>query len=445
MTKRILSVLLALVLVLGLSTVALADATIVVNSATDDQDYTAYKIFDITSASETAVSYKVAPGWEAFVAANSAYVTEDASGNITWVEGASAETFAQLALAYAKENNIEGYSATASNKSATITVPTAGYYVVDSTVGSLCMMYTNTGTLTIDDKNVPTDSEKTINPTNNTATNNNANIGDTVNYQVVIKGQKGADSLKLVDTMSAGLTFDSNSVVVKIGDTVLTAGTDYTVVTGGDATFEVVFTGILPLTDYTEITVTYSAELNENALIDEPNTNSAHVAYGDNYEIKSTTDVTETYTFDIDVLKVDGATTAPLTGAEFELYEGETKLPFTAVTGGYQYDAESTNYTLAVDSEGKLNVKGLKAGTYKLKETKAPNGYNLLTDTISLTIDNTGAVNGTKDLVYTVANNAGAVLPSTGGIGTTLFYVIGGLLMAFAVVLLVAKKRTVNE
>ena len=92
-----------------------------------------------------------------------------------------------------------------------------------------------------------------------------------------------------------------------------------------------------------------------------------------------------------------------------------------------------------------LILNGLDAGTYHLEETKAPDGYNKLVDPVTVTISKEGAVSPAENGIVYVSNNAGATLPSTGGMGTTLFYVLGGGLMVAAVVLLVTKKRMENK
>ena len=115
--------------------------------------------------------------------------------------------------------------------------------------------------------------------------------------------------------------------------------------------------------------------------------------------------------------------------------------------------ADSTTTTgvdLVTPSDGLININGLDAGTYYLKEIKAPDGYNTLTEPVTLTIaaehtETSIKVGlGTVDsgtMTKIVINNSGVVLPSTGGMGTTIFYVVGGLLMVGAAVLLVTKKR----
>lgn len=91
-----------------------------------------------------------------------------------------------------------------------------------------------------------------------------------------------------------------------------------------------------------------------------------------------------------------------------------------------------------------IEIEGIKEGTYYLKETKAPKGYNLLKDAIAITIDTNGkiTINEGEVTQVDVQNNAGSLLPSTGGMGTTIFYIAGALLVLISGVVLIAKKRT---
>ena len=138
-------------------------------------------------------------------------------------------------------------------------------------------------------------------------------------------------------------------------------------------------------------------------------------------------------------------------GAEFRLYKtvnGETyyaKFDANGLLTGWTTGATYAGVTMTSNDKTELVLNGLDAGTYYLEETKAPDGYNKLTDPVTVTITEDGKVNETANGTVYVSNNAGATLPSTGGMGTTLFYVIGGGLMVAAVVLLVTKKRMENK
>lgn len=147
---------------------------------------------------------------------------------------------------------------------------------------------------------------------------------------------------------------------------------------------------------------------------------------------------------------MDGTTNKLLDGAEFELADGNTKLSFVKDTAGnYRVAAagEDGATTTITVKNGKVNIYGLAGKTYTLTETKAPDGYNKLVTSETVNLADGSKTHATivgsvyKDGGVVVENHAGTVLPSTGGMGTTLFYVIGGGLMVAAVVLLVTKKR----
>ena len=193
-------------------------------------------------------------------------------------------------------------------------------------------------------------------------------------------------------------------------------------------------------------------------------------------------------TYEIDVNKVDGKDKTPLDGVQFKLYrkvtgeDGTTVNEYVTVEGGKVTGWATTKEggtTLTTASGGTFAVSGLDAGTYYLEETQPKEGYNTLAESVELTIKATtkngqdwagGPTDGataltalelktkidgkettttaTKDqltggkVTTTVENYTGATLPSTGGIGTTIFYVVGGILVVGAAVLLIAKKRT---
>ena len=276
---------------------------------------------------------------------------------------------------------------------------------------------------------------------------NNAKIGDTVEYKVEIKVADGAQKYTVTDTMSKGLTFNNSSLKVTANDAVTT---DYTLTSTTNG-----FTLVLPetyvstLTKGTTIIVTYNATLNKDAVIDgDGNANEVKLSYGNHQNTVPSKVTTKSYQFDL--VKVDGTTNKLLDGAEFELADGETKLSFVKDTAGnYRVAAagEDGATTTITVKNGKVNIYGLAGKTYTLTETKAPDGYNKLVTSETVNLADGSKAHATfdadvyKDGGVVVKNNAGTVLPSTGGMGTTLFYVIGGGLMVAAVVLLVTKKR----
>lgn len=247
--------------------------------------------------------------------------------------------------------------------------------------------------------------------------------------------------------MSKGLTFNNSSLKVTANDAVTTDYT-FTPTTNG-------FTLVLPetyvstLTKGTTIIVTYNATLNKDAVIDgDGNANEVKLSYGNHQNTVPSKVTTKSYQFDL--VKVDGTTNKLLDGAEFELADGETKLSFVKDTAGnYRVAAagEDGATTTITVKNGKVNIYGLAGKTYTLTETKAPDGYNKLVTSETVNLADGSKTHATivgsvyKDGGVVVENHAGTVLPSTGGMGTTLFYVIGGGLMVAAVVLLVTKKR----
>ena len=483
--KRVVSTLLALVLVLALAGTAAAagEGSITIDNAVKGKTYTIYRIFDLDSHSEDyqALNYKVSAKWTAFFeegAEGLNYVDIDELGYVTWKENASAADFAAKAIAFAKAQNIanDGQK-TADSSTVAFTVLELGYYLVQSDLGALCSLDTTMPDVTIKEKNSEPTVEKEVKEDSNGdfGQTNDADIGQTVEFKTTITVVDGQPKgYVLHDTMSAGLTFNKKTVEVKIGERILTAGTDYTLVTEGlndGCTFEVRFiddkdgegnaTGSHALKPNDVVTVTYSATVNANAVVgDKGNPNTTKLSYTEGSTTTNETkdSQTRTYVWEFDVLKYtmkDNAET-PLAGAKFVLYktvDGKNyyvKVTDGKVTGWTETKAEGTVFETPAD--GSFTISGLDADTYYLEEVEAPAGYNKLAApvkvTITATIDATTNV-GTATVTYgenstgtvKIENKTGVELPSTGGVGTTIFYVIGGLLMAVAVVLLVTKKK----
>lgn len=307
---------------------------------------------------------------------------------------------------------------------------------------------------------------------------NNAGIGDTVNFQIDILVKDGQPRNYVVhDKMSEGLTFNGTVSVFLLRHSdpdasgVLASG--YKLVTTNNTdgcTFEVQFEdGTLKPND--AVTISYTATVNDKAVIaGSGNTNEAYLEYNNKTTVKHTT---TTYVWEMGVRKFANLgkdkENTPLADAEFQLYkmDGTTKKYATFVATstdsnvykltGWEADATKAT-TVKTPADGNIKFEGLDAGTYYLEETAAPVGYNKLTDPIKVEIKSTlPAAGGTAsytvtyndttptDHIVRVENKAGAVLPSTGGMGTTLFYVVGGGLMVAAIVLLVTKKRMENK
>lgn len=371
---------------------------------------------------------------------------------------------------------------------------------------------------------------------------NDAAMGGTVTYKISSNvpdmTQYKNYKFQIVDTLSKGLTYNENTLNVKVtrGEDDVTG--EYTsqkqTNTDGTTTITILFKNFK--TSYEKgdlIEVSYTATLNKDAIVGvsgnenkvklEYSANPNEVGEGDEFDdndVKGETpeDVVITYVTGVKILKYDGADdtkTKVLEGAQFSI-TGE-KLVQGLVTGtvfeevtdgtgeyyklkdnkGYtkteptpstkdQYDSdkvykkvekddlvtlktEGVDFVAEVGQDGILSIKGLSAGTYTIQEIKAPDGYNLLRDPITLVItcttDEGDAESGTKCtwsatkdghsldsfdeatglFGLDVPNNQGAQLPETGGIGTTIFYIVGSILVVGAAILLVTKKRMSKE
>ena len=290
------------------------------------------------------------------------------------------------------------------------------------------------------------------------------------------------------DTLSAGITFDNLDTVeianVDGSDSKEITDTDYTLVkdlheAGLPSSIKLSIDNVktcaaaagLDLNDGATITVTYTAHLNEKAYVNiagggTDNKNRVYLEYSNNPRIDTSLDHTTTsevcvYTYQLNNTKYhdDDNPNNVLAGAGFRLYsdeachdEDEIKLKMND-DGTYSRDfsTEGKGVEMISGQDGQFNVKGLDAGTYYLKETTPPAGYSACDKTrivISATHDEHNVnLSGESNLNNKIINikAGGITLPSTGGIGTTIFYVVGGGLMVAAIVLLVTKKRMENK
>ena len=488
--KKLMAVLLAVAMVCAMAIPAFADkgnnkdnkGSITIGNAVVGEDYTIYKMFDLTSFDTDAdtYSYTVVDAWKDFFktsAAGSNYIKLE-NGHPTWVGGGTAEDyeqFAKAALDYATKHSI---TATAKDTATSTTVKfdnlDLGYYLVDTSLGVLCGLNTTAPNVTINEKNQAPTIDKTVETSpNNWAASNTAKIGDTVNYKVTITVQTANNRYVLHDTMSEGLTFNKDSVKVTVNNADV-AKDNYELVTENinNETFNVKFKNeyIATLAAGTKIEVTYSAVVNEKAKVDsDENKNDAHLVYGNNHETESTHSETKTYLYQFDLVKYCGTSGKLLGGAQFKLYDaknGGNEIPLVKdeTTGIYRVataDEIKAGKAVAIETvEGQtVKISGLDKKLYYLQETVPPAGYNGLTeraevdlregskiaDSAKITdgkinVDEVRSVGG-----VTVMNNAGTTLPSTGGIGTTIFYVVGGGLMVAAAILLITKKRMENR
>lgn len=274
---------------------------------------------------------------------------------------------------------------------------------------------------------------------------------------------------KVGDTLSNGLKLDESTIKVYgqkgSGDPVeLTKTTDYTSSVTGTTAFEIDFK-YDQIKNYDKVRITYSASLAKETATNiggAGNTNTAKLTYSNNPYVADSTQTQETsntvFTYGAEITKTDKTSGEVLSGAEFELTKDSSKLYFVKTADGVYYQANSSDTgatTLAVDTNGKLNILGLDEGTYSLKETKAPNEYNKSTEAKEIKIidanldgaldDETGTTGIYK---LTFPNTKGFQLPVTGGAGTVAFVAGGVVFVGLGIALLaiaIKKGKKVNE
>jgi len=453
----------------------------------------------------TAVAYTINSNWSAFFAAGApgaGYIVDTNTGDLNEINVNGAKkyinitesnvaAFAKAAFKYAQENNISPTTTQTVAKGATSVKfenLALGYYMVYPRGASVQSGdYTSIVSISNTAPNGKVAQKAEWPGIGKTADDVSVEVGQKVTYTLSSKvpdttGYNKKYEMTFADTTSAGLTFDGvDSIVVKIGSRTLVKDTDYTVSTD-TADFAVtidMLTGnegskTAKYTYNDAITVTYTATVNDQA-VTKIDKNTATLTYNNNPKDDTSKDTTppvvvKTFSSKIVIKKVDGADKkTPLEGAKFVLRAktigqatGDSHETDLAAGKYYFYDAtakdvkwvtpasekaedlaKDTTVTVAVtDAQGVADVfKGLENGTYELIEVEAPAGYNLLTTPAEVTVAGSDADETTLTITTPVENNSGTQLPSTGGIGTTIFYIIGAILVIGAGVVLVTRRR----
>ena len=464
-----------------------ADGKITINNAVNGQIYKIYRILDL-QYNGTANSFRYVKNdkWGAFVEGQTTYLSVDSkTGVVTWANsdnadnGTAIKALAVAAGKYVKDNTTsladDGSKVAASGTVTFDRLPLGWYLVVsDLTNDAICSIDTTAKEVTIKEKNgVPTVTKEVEYASGSWGQGNDGNVGDTVNFQTTIYVTDGNPTNYILhDEMSNGLDFKEDSIVVKKNDERFT---DYTKETPTDGcTFEIKFNKD-SLQPNDKVVVTYSATINRNAVVGTAgNENETWLKYGDNGE--TTHGKTKTYTWKFNILKYftdSNDDKKYLANVEFVLYRKDNAANKTEYA---QFDSNNklTGWTATESEAGKLKtnatsnvvVEGLDAGTYFLKEITTPVGFNSLTSDVEVQITSDcikldGATYTVKykmanandedftdtdaEKVVPIENNRGTTLPGTGGIGTTIFYVVGGGLMVAAAILLITKKRMENH
>ena len=533
--KKVFAAAAAIATVFGLAatTVATANAadgaTLTVSTADAKfvgKTVNAYKMFSATVGGEganKAVSYTLTDTWKPFFmdstasglnGATDANVNDKANEYVSELAGDNLVAFATKASNWAQtqaKNITADKTATVSagatngNYTATFTGLDYGYYVVAVPGATLANTSGQYATLvSVDSTNVnanikgslPT-VDKKVQVNGNGADTADAKIGDTLTFTLTstIPDMSAYDTytFNFKDTLSKGLTYgDITSVTVEGVDAPLVKDTDYTVTTTPAAAGNTLLT--VGMTDFKnkqqtnagkKITVTYTATLNENAVVGGAgNVNSATIQYSNDPSSTGTGESEPdkvrvfTYGFTVDKYTGDNYNDAAtrLAGAEFTLTaKGDTSaIKFVQVNAGsatedavYRVakagETAGTTTTITTPANGKVVFQGLKNGEYTLTETKAPAGYNKLASAIGVKVngsnDGTDTTNATVNITYNndnndttydqtasngvipVQNKSGAILPGTGGRGTIAFTVIGVLVIALGVAWTLKRKN----
>lgn len=533
--KKVFAAAAAIATVFGLAatTVATANAadgaTLTVSTADAKfvgKTVNAYKMFSATVGGEganKAVSYTLTDTWKPFFmdstasglnGATDANVNDKANEYVSELAGDNLVAFATKASNWAQtqaKNITADKTATVSagatngNYTATFTGLDYGYYVVAVPGATLANTSGQYATLvSVDSTNVnanikgslPT-VDKKVQVNGNGADTADAKIGDTLTFTLTstIPDMSAYDTytFNFKDTLSKGLTYgDITSVTVEGVDAPLVKDTDYTVTTTPAAAGNTLLT--VGMTDFKnkqqtnagkKITVTYTATLNENAVVGGAgNVNSATIQYSNDPSSTGTGESEPdkvrvfTYGFTVDKYTGDNYNDAAtrLAGAEFTLTaKGDTSaIKFVQVNAGSATEdavyraakageTAGTTTTITTPANGKVVFQGLKNGEYTLTETKAPAGYNKLASAIGVKVngsnDGTDTTNATVNITYNndnndttydqtasngvipVQNKSGAILPGTGGMGTIAFTVIGVLVIALGVAWTLKRKN----
>jgi len=461
-SKKMLAFVVAAVMVFAMAIPAMA-ASIDVQDVLDGETYTAYKILNYTKSGDAYSYYLTKAQYDSFgsvlesagfIFQASADGTQYSVTNADQTKTTPTPVDAAAAAAYLKTHvselgdAIEKKTTTGADGEANFEGLATGYYFITSSAGSLAALHDDTDIATVVEKNTMLTDDKVVDENSK-----NAQVGDVLNYTITLTDGKGTNlAATLTDTLSKGLTYNADAKAsINGGEAAAITGA---VTENADGTTTVVYTfdaaTMTALEEGQKIVVTYTATVNADASIDGTVSNTEYTEYS---KQKTEGKTVESDLTDMTVNKTDGS--AALKGAQFKLYRTDvaleldhvdvklTKLTDEQLTAAgvtkaadtvyYTVDPAGTNLIDMTDASSAV-VYGLdKDSTYYLEETKAPDGYNLLAEEKEVALGSTTSID--------VVNQAGAVLPSTGGMGTTILYVVGGIVVAAALVLLITKRR----
>lgn len=484
--KKIISVLLTFILSFFMINNVLADSTgsIEINGTTSGKTYEIYKIFDLTYSGSN-VAYTIDSDWSTFfegegdnyiVDTNSDELNPITIGNTTKyinITSDNIEEFTKKALIYATTLTGNDAEAVADAETLTFTNLALGYYLVypkgatdiKDGNGTICSITSTLPNAIVNIKaNYPT-IEKTVD-------DQNVEVGQLVMFTITgkVPDTTGYETYtyQIKDTMTTGLELDSTvaNFTVKFGENPIEVSPVYT---------DNGFTLTIDMVNYQEyigkdITITYKARVTEEAVNSSTTRNSATLTYSNDPKTDTTfttpEEVVYVFSSEIKVIKVDATdTNIKLAGASFVI-KNEEGLYYQAIDSDDNIitntitteelisvkwiDDINKATVLVTDESGIITFKGIENGTYYLVETKAPDGYNKLDNPVTVLVGLVKDDGTISDEVVVsheeiVENNSGIALPSTGGIGTTLFIIVGSLLTLISVVIMITNKRMTDE
>lgn len=489
LTKRVIAIMCIFMMVISMVTVVEAVDTngkVTVTNVKPGETYKIFKILTLESFDETKGAYSYirnSDSWDGFINSSAAkkYIETNNDGYVTFKDDQKneigARNFGLLAMEYAKNKNISPTAtAKASNETNAKVVfenLPLGYYLVETSTGTACSIDTTHPKVEIRDKHASPSVSKLVangGTISNNKKRNSMNRGDNVFFETIINVKPHVTNYCLHDYMNQylkynsvlkdGIAYYSNEKDESLKRKSLKKYNDYvsTTNTNDGCNFHLTFTDSfykkyqddIDSGKLTQIYIKYLVILSNDAPIDTPLVNTSYSTYGENSRTEESK--TETFTYSIPIFKYTGYNKA-LAGAKFILSKDsnpteDNALKFVQSGSNFDYNSKNGNVTLTSYSDGKINIKGIQADTYYLKEIEAPKGYNLIKTPIKIVVtsdtDGKGVVKVDNDVVdqVNVLNNYGSLLPSTGGMGTTLIYAIGCILVLSSGVVLFLKRRT---
>ena len=482
--KRLITILMALVMLLSLTTTAFAQdvvigssgagkGSITITNPSKGVEYGVVKLFDATIHRVDNTTYSTVYTGTIPNELNTIF-EKDAGNNIKVKDGVSDAQVVSSVQSWAKKQTVS-HTVTSDGTPLTFKFLDMGYYAVISGQGQVVTINSNNPDVEVIDKNTTA-----VEPPVKNVDDDNVKIGDTATYTVTFKTANYNGENKIV---SYTIHDDQPDFLSNVQVTGITVGGTAIYVQQFDSDKKIVIPWVDDNNNHlynngAEVAITYTAVVTDKAAVDgNGNTNTVTLTWNDEegeVEVdnpESYKDTATIFTYALALKKVNSAG-IELNGAKFQFpfYVKETP---DAADGAYIYAGtsarEGLTNTITTPAGGLIIVKGLESGTQvSITETEAPIGYNKLSEAVVVTpvktgstttnttiyLDENGNITETEtETVVTVSsdkiaataiavvNKAGTTLPSTGGMGTTLFYVFGGIMMLAAVVLLVTKKR----